>query len=160
MNILEFALQMEKDGEAYYRQIAHRTANKGLRTILTMLADEEVKHQQIVESMRQSLPSLGDSQVLTRAKNIFAEMKEANMVQPDESGQIDLYQRAQSLEAKSRDFYAEKAKDAEGSEQTALLMALSIEEDKHYCLLGNIVDFVSRPQQWLEDAEFNNMDNY
>jgi rubrerythrin len=151
---------MEKDGEAFYRQMAHRTANKGLRTILTMLADEEVKHQQIVESMRQTVPSLGDSQVLTRAKNIFAEMKEADEVQPDESSQVELYQQAQALEEKSRDFYAEKAKAVDDNEQADLLEALSVEEDKHYRLLGNLVDFVSRPQRWLEDAEFNHLEDY
>ncbi|HEW78498.1 MAG TPA: rubrerythrin, partial [Phycisphaerales bacterium] len=40
MDIFKYAMQMEKDGEDYYRQLAQQTSNKGLQTILTMLADE------------------------------------------------------------------------------------------------------------------------
>ncbi len=75
MELFDFAIQMEKDGEAYYRRLSHRTANTGLRAILTMLADEEVKHQQLFEQMKASKGELQGSQVLTRTKNIF--------VQPD-----------------------------------------------------------------------------
>jgi len=51
MNIFEYAMQMEKDGEDYYRQLAQQTVNKGMRTILAMLADEEVKHYNVLESV-------------------------------------------------------------------------------------------------------------
>ena len=33
MDIFAYAIQMEKDGEAYYRQLSHRTGNHGLKTI-------------------------------------------------------------------------------------------------------------------------------
>ncbi|MFH1613968.1 MAG: ferritin family protein [Planctomycetota bacterium] len=46
VDIFDYALQMEKDGESFYREIAQKTSNKGLQAILTMLADEEVKHDQ------------------------------------------------------------------------------------------------------------------
>lgn len=44
MNIFEFAMQMEKDGEAFYREIAKKTKNSGLQKIFNTLADEEVVH--------------------------------------------------------------------------------------------------------------------
>ncbi len=31
MNIFEYAMQMEKDGEAYYRQLVQKVDNKGLK---------------------------------------------------------------------------------------------------------------------------------
>jgi hypothetical protein len=34
------------------------------------------------------------------------------------------------------------------------------EEHKHYLLLERIIDFVSRPEQWLEDAEFYHLEDY
>ncbi len=34
MNIFEYAMQMEKDSEDYYRQLAQQTVSKGMRTIL------------------------------------------------------------------------------------------------------------------------------
>jgi len=40
MNTFEYAMQIEKDGEDYYRQLAQQTISKGMRTILAMLDDE------------------------------------------------------------------------------------------------------------------------
>ena len=41
MNIYDFAIQMEKDGEAYYRELGERSKQEGLKYIFTLLADEE-----------------------------------------------------------------------------------------------------------------------
>ncbi|MCF7973392.1 MAG: ferritin family protein [Phycisphaerae bacterium] len=160
MELFDYAIQMEKDGEAYYRQLSHRTANTGLRTVLTMLADEEVKHQQLFEQLKVSKGSLQASQVLTRTKNIFAQMKESGDLIPDETGHIDLYQKAQALEKKSQDFYLEKSNEADNAENRDLLVMLAKEEQVHYFILENIINFLSKPQTWLEDAEFVHLDEY
>jgi rubrerythrin len=41
-----------------------------------------------------------------------------------------------------------------------IFLKLADEEKKHYFLLENIIDFVSRPQKWLENAEFYHLDEY
>lgn len=160
MELFDYAIQMEKDGEAYYRQLAHRTANTGLRTILTMLADEEVKHQQLFQQLKSSKGSLQASQALTRTKNIFAQMKESGDVIPNEADQIELYEKAQSLEKQSEAFYLEKAQDAGDDGVKELLELLAKEEQNHYIILQNIIDFLTKPQTWLEDAEFTHLDEF
>ncbi len=42
MGIYEFAMQMEKDGESYYRDLAQKVDNKGIKNILGFLADATV----------------------------------------------------------------------------------------------------------------------
>lgn len=76
---------MEKDGEQFYREIAKKTDNKGLQAILTMLADEEVKHYQAIESMRKNKYQMGETNLLDDAKNIFIKMKDQ-----DETSEPDL----------------------------------------------------------------------
>ena len=160
MDILAFAIQMEKDGEAYYRQLAHRTTSTGLRTILNMLADEEVKHQQTIDDLKGAVRPLGPCEVLTRAKNIFAEMNAEDAAFSDESSQIAMYEKAKDMEEQARTFYEERGRELGDSQQTAVFSALAQEEAKHARLLENIIDFVARPQTWLEDAEFNHLDEY
>jgi hypothetical protein len=41
-----------------------------------------------------------------------------------------------------------------------MLVMLAKEEQVHYFILENIINFLSRPQAWLEDAEFVNLDEY
>ena len=63
-NIFEYAMQMEKDGEDYYRQLAQKIDNNGMKTILTMLADEEVKHYNAIEKIKKQKTQIAESEVL------------------------------------------------------------------------------------------------
>ncbi|MBN2591566.1 MAG: ferritin family protein [Sedimentisphaerales bacterium] len=160
MNIFDFALKMEKDGEGFYREIAAKTKNKGLQVILTMLADEEVKHYKAIESMKLDNYEMAETSILNKAKNIFVEMKEQEQEFETDKEQIVLYEKAQEIEKKSQDFYNEKAQQADSQEQKNLFVELAKEEEKHYFLLENIIKFVSKPKQWLEDAEWNHLEEY
>lgn len=160
MDIFEFAQQMEKDGENYYRELVGKTDNKGLRNIFTMLADEEVKHYNIIQGMKEGQYNITETKILNNAKNIFEDMKEGGEEFTSEGDEIKLYQKAQDIEKRSRDFYAEKAGEAEQNEQKEIFQKLSSEESKHYFLLDNIIEFVSRPQLWLENAEWYHLEEY
>jgi len=76
-DIFSYALQMEKGAQTYYRQMAHRTDNPRLKTILTMLADEEVLHQQVITRMWTGYPHVQAGEVLTWPRDIFTGTKEA-----------------------------------------------------------------------------------
>ena len=52
MDIFEFAMEKEKYAEHFYRELADRTDNTGLKSILNMLAGEEVKHYETVRPCR------------------------------------------------------------------------------------------------------------
>ena len=160
MNIFEYAMQMEKDGENYYRELAQKTNNKGIKTILTMLADEEVKHYNAVEQMMTTNPQMAETTILTDAKNVFEQIKKGQGAFDIDVGQIQLYKKAQDIEEKSRDFYLEKANRVEKEYQKELFLKLAGEEKKHYFLLENIINFVSRPETWLENAEFFHLEEY
>ncbi len=160
MNIYDYAMKMEKDGEAYYRELAAKTSNKGLKNILTMLADAEVAHFELFRGMRENKDvSVGESDIIDNVKNVFARMKKEGSSEPDLS-EVDLYRRAQELEEQSRDFYLGKAAEAAVAEQKEILLEIAEEEKRHYHILENIIDFVSRPEQWLEDAEWYHLEEY
>lgn len=160
MDIFDFALKMEKDGEDFYRKIAAKTNNKGLQKIVTMLANEEVKHYQAIESMKQDKYQMAQTTILDDARNIFVEMKEQKQEFEPDHDQVKLYEKAQEIEKKSQDFYNEKAQQADSDEQKKLFVDLAKEEEKHYFLLENIIKFVSTPKQWLEDAEWYHLEDY
>lgn len=160
MNIFEFAMQMEKDGEQYYRELASKTNDKGLISIFNMLADDEVKHYHIIQQMMNNqTTAMVDTEVLANAKNIFAEMKQTGQSMVSDTSQIDMYRHAQENEKKSEDFYRQKAAEVDESNRD-ILLRMAEEEKRHYFLLDNIIEFVNRPDTWLENAEFNHLDEY
>jgi len=160
MDIFEYAMQMEKDGEQYYRTLVEQTENKGLRTIFTELANDEVKHYKVIEKMRNEASEMVDTNILADAQNIFQEMKESGQSFDFDVKQIDIYRQAQQVEQKSRDFYLDKADEIKEPYQRELFLKLAEEEKKHYFILENIIEFVSRPETWLENAEFYHLEEY
>jgi rubrerythrin len=161
MGIFDFAMEKEQFAEQYYRKLADGAPHKGLISIFTMLADEEHGHYEVVLKMKQGVPAeVADTILLTNAKTIFAKMRQSREKFKFGNSQIDLYKKAQDIERDSRSFYRQKAVDAQDPRQKAIFNTLAEEENKHYFLLENIIEFVSRPQTWLENAEFHHLEQY
>jgi len=160
MNIFEFAMEKEKYSEDYYRQLADKSNNKGLKAIFNMLADEEVKHYKIVSDMKEDVaPDLAETTVLSDAKDVFAKMRESVQSFNFDVSQTNLYRKAREIEKQSRDFYLKKTNEVKEG-QKEIFLKLADEEKKHYFLIDNIIDFVSRPETWLENAEFYHLEEY
>ena len=164
MNIYDYAIQMEKDGEEYYRELGQKSNHEGLNYIFTLLADEEVSHYTILEEMKANNPdavlSEKEQDVLKNAKNIFAEMKEKVGEMNFDLPQADFYRKALETEEKSIEYYLEMSEKVESDEHKAIFKRLASEEKKHKFLMQYLVDFISRPITWLEDAEFNHLGEY
>ncbi len=159
MDIYEYAMQMEKDGESLYREVASKTGNGGLKTILTMLADAEVKHYRLFQNMKKNdKVGMPDSPILNDVKNVFIQMREKKQFEADAS-QIELYKKAQDIEKQSRDFYLDKAEEVV-PEQKKIFLKIAEEEKRHYLILENIIRFVSQPDIWLENPEWYHLEDY
>ena len=161
MDIFEFAMQMEKDGEEFYRKLAETCNDVGLKNILTMLADEEVDHFRIIEHMskKEGDPDKKQSQLLDNVKNIFIQMKDEDKDFDIECSQADSYRKAREIEEKSMNFYTERANETEGK-QKDLFLQLAEEERKHVYLMDSLVEFVTEPESWLDNAEWHRFDQF
>lgn len=165
MNIYQFAMQMEKDGEDFYRRLAKEATVPGLAKIFIMLADEEVKHYKVVEqlSRKEENPPSADTAILENVKNVFVGMRE-------EKGQLFIdvtaatasYRKVCTIEDESEKFYREKAEQTEDKNERRIFFRLAGEEANHLRIMENILEFVSRaePGNWLENAEWHHLDEY
>jgi len=159
MDIYEYAMQMERDGENYYRELEAKTPNKGLRTIFAMLADAEVRHCKLFQNMKvHDKVHVADSPILKDVKNIFIQMREQNQTEVDVS-HMEMFKKALDIERKSRDFYLEKAHGVDQS-QKEVFLKIADEEKRHYFILEKIIDFVERPSYWLENPEWYHLEDY
>jgi rubrerythrin len=157
MDMFDFAMQMEKDGEAYYRELAQKSADKGLARIFTMLADEEVRHYGIFSRMKTGQVMVPPTSILANVKNIFVEMKEKGEPFGVSANEISAYRKAQDIEKKTEDFYREKAAEVKESSQKENFLRIADEERNHFLILDGIIEFVQRPKTWLENAEWSNI---
>jgi rubrerythrin len=162
MSIFEFAMKMEQDGEKFYRELAGKTQNAGLKQIFTYLADEEVKHYRLFKGIleRQAM-DYDSSDVLEHSKSIFTEMKASGAVDVSaDTPQVDGYRFALEMEKKAYTFFEEKCTEATDPKEKKFLEVIAKEERRHYHLIESIIEFVSQPEEWVENAEFNNLTEY
>jgi rubrerythrin len=158
MDIFDFAIQMERDGEQFYRDAAARTPHKGLQTILILLAEDEKKHARVITDMHRETGDMEPTAVLDRAKNVFVQMK-AFGGRIDLSGdEAALYSEAMVLEQRSIDFYLDRAEQVRSEDQKALFRRLADEEQQHYRLLQEMAELIKQPRTWLENARFSHLD--
>ncbi|MFA7091846.1 MAG: ferritin family protein [Arcobacteraceae bacterium] len=155
MNVYDYAMKVEKDGEAYYKELASKSPNAGLKKVFTLLADAEVKHYQVFKSMRdkdgQDFKALDIS---TDTKTIFETLKaEKNSVNLN-LDEIKFYEDAIKREDDSYHFYLKKADELEDEEEKTVFMNIAQEELKHKAILEDILAFIQEPTNWVGSAEF------
>ncbi len=160
MNIFDYAMQMERDGEKYYREIAGKSSDKGLAAVMNLLADEEVKHYEILEGLRTGVPELEETRVLDDARNIFLQLRDQGVTFEKEEPQIAMYKKAREIEELSVKFYREKSAEVDDPARKRILERLAAEEERHFFLMENLVRMLGQPYTWLENAEFVKLERY
>ncbi|MFH2146248.1 MAG: ferritin family protein [Candidatus Omnitrophota bacterium] len=158
MNIFDYAMQIEKEGDALYTEFARTAPNKGMTTIFTELAEQEKKHYEIFKKMKERQDvSIAGTSSLSNSKGVFAKWKEEKNKFDFNISQADLYRKALEIEQKSIDFYMDKSREADNIKQKKIFEGIADEERAHYDVVENVIEFITKPERWVENAEFGKM---
>ena len=161
MEILQFAIAMELDGEKYYSAQAAKNEGNPLQTVFRSLAKDEAKHAMLLQSKVDSTPyTLVDHDDLTGQLSLFYQsddFKNAVEALPD---QVEVYMTALDLEKKSIDLYTDMYGKASDNEAKELFNFLIEEEKHHFAVIEELYHHVNRPNEWVESAEFGVREEY
>lgn len=153
MKQIEFAIEMEKDGERFYLDQADK--HKGLRSVFHMLAEDERSHAAILKRrMERAAYDLEDNRTLEEARSVFAGLPDFHVEIKDVPDQLDLYRAGVEMEKESIKLYEDLLEKAETEADKDLYRFLVREEIEHRDILEELVLLVSRPAEWVESAEF------
>jgi rubrerythrin len=162
MKILDYALQMEADGKAYYEKLAKQATHPGLKTIFQRLAEDEQKHYEIFQKLISKAGDLAmqESTVLAETKNIFSQLRAGTSPPAGTEDSLAAYRHAMKLEAESCRLYEQAAAETPDSATQKLLLKIADEERHHFNILENIYLFISAPDQhpaWAESTNFDEL---
>ncbi len=161
MNLLEYAIKMEADGAQYYAKQAETNKGNSLYTVCTLLAKEELRHEQILKNKAESLSySLDESTIKDEVKTLFDEMDDFKNELKKIPSQLDFYRFALENEQKSIDLYTEFAHNAANDEEKKLFEYLVEQEKEHYAIVDEFVKILTHAEQWVESAEFGVREDY
>lgn len=159
MDMFEFSIQMEKDAEALYRKMAENAPAPGVKKILLMLAEDEVKHRLVIEKLQKKMSIEPQEGVALDIKTVFDEMKNDESIRSISVDAVEDYEKAVEIEKRGMEFYKEKFAETDNPADKHLFEVLMKQETYHYKTVENLLDMVQRPVWWVENAEFSPQDN-
>ncbi len=162
MDFINYALEMEKETKNYYIDLAEKcVTNEGVKNILLMLAREHEKHSEAFKQIEEdNCSGMEDTDSFKEVDKLFRTMKENKQTFSCDIDQIELYKKALNLVTKKYDFYQETLEKVECPESRKVIEKISQEEKHQKYVLENIVEMVTRPDVWVEDAEFYHFEEY
>jgi len=161
MSVFEFAMKMEEDGRAYYLNLAEKTEVPHLKKILNELADDELKHFKIFKAMNEKEKAEyredEKTTIFSTTKNVFEALKTEGKDHSFGGDLMDTWKQALEVEQKSENLYREKAEEVGDDNYKSILHKIADEEKRHQMIIENVIHFLDKPKQWLEDAEWHNL---
>ncbi len=162
MHNLEFAIKMEMEGRQYYLEQAKKNQdNTALNKVFIILADSEKEHEELLRkrlNKEDYIITEGDS--AGKIKSVFDGLKDYEASQIRDTTQLDVYRLATDIEEKSIELYQEMLKEAKDDKDKKLLEFLLKEENQHLVLFDELVKMLTRPEEWVESAEFGLREDY
>jgi rubrerythrin len=159
MEIFDFAMKMELQGKAVYENLSASAKLPGISTIYASLAADEQKHYEVFRDLKAGKQwVMTDSPALDQARTVFAQLLSEKDRALDLHEDLDAFRVGLQMELDSIKLYEGMAKKEDDPEKSQLYLRLANEEKKHYNIIDNICDFLTRPKYYLAWREFSNLD--
>jgi rubrerythrin len=166
MEIFAYTIELKKEKEAFYRQLSHDATYEGVRELFGLLANEEARHREAIEEMEDSVNiKLDPTTIKKDAKQAFKKIQneldiQEKEVPPFNDRTLKLYEKALQYEKKAEALFMQKAKEATDSCQQEMFRKIATDEREHKAVIQALIDFVSKPERWLENAEWYHLEEY
>lgn len=161
MNILEFAINMELEGEKYYLEQAEFNKDNGLSVVFSFLAEDERRHAELLRNKSKNAAYvLEDSEALSELNNVFKGLENFQDQIKEIPQQIDAYRKALETEQESIDLYKKLLEEETDNQGKELFRYLIKQEHDHYTTLEELVSMLSKSEEWVESAEFGLRSDY
>ncbi len=157
LEILKRAILLEMQGKSFYEGMASATASEGVRTIFTIMAEEEEKHKSVLSKKYREYETSGStgSAVDLGSPEVFAEKVLSEKIRSEigaagyEAAGIGA---AIELEKNAVKLYKEEAEKSGDEGVSTLFRELALWEQSHMTFLSNLYDDLIE-ESWNE-ADF------
>ena len=157
--LLAVGVQKERAAREFYVQAAAKTKVPLGKKMLQLLADEETKHERLLESWSAAGKCPVDLSFSAAGRDLLArgKAKVEKDVKPA-TGDLEAIDVGRDMERQAIAFYADAAKNAGDKASKDLLLRLEGEERKHLALLTDLYEYMKDPNLWSvrdEGAHFD-----
>ena len=155
-NAIKTAIQMEKDGFAFYKKASAQTSSDMGRDIFESLANDEQLHLEVFQKLFQDKIEKNEWDNLVNSSKKYADinifpkdLKQIEGANPD-TNELDALEIAMNSEREAIDYYGE-IKDKTKDEDIRKIINEIIEQEKnHYSILQEEFDYLGKTGYWFE----------
>jgi rubrerythrin len=159
LEALQAAMQIERDGYAFYAAVARETKDSNAVKMFLTLARDEMEHLGRLETIYCALSKDTRWPTATRssvsAHNVFPAAQQPTSTATPDMGELAALERGIQAEVDSIAFYQQTLRDAENPKARALYEYLIREEEKHLRILQAEYDYLTETGFWFNDQEFS-----
>jgi rubrerythrin len=148
MDEIKIALQLEKDGYAYYAEAAERCQNDYGKKMFERLARDEIDHRKRFRAIAEDLFGEVDEGE-GRHLDIFENIDFSTV-----SGEYAALDHAIAFEKKAQRFFADAAERARDENLKKLFRTIAREEETHRALLEAERAYLHKSGIWFDYQEF------
>jgi rubrerythrin len=164
LKAIETAIQIEKDGLAFYSEAARQTDDPNGKKMFRSLARDEAAHLKLFEDARQALLERGNwlspEEVAAISLGEFdrppvfpkgGEIRTAEIPERE----LDALQRGLQAEKDSIAFYSQQRDKTDDPDGKAMYAYLVEQEEGHRTILQGEYDYLTRTGFWFDFQEFS-----
>ncbi|MEM2954789.1 MAG: ferritin family protein [Candidatus Nanoarchaeia archaeon] len=162
---LKMAIDLEKKGYDIYKRAAEKTNNKLGKLTLEAIAEKELDHIKAIEKYMNSIgiDISGVNQAISlinikdKKDYIIPIMENLKVglgaISKEDTTLEETYKVAMQLERDSFSLYKRLANQAEDESSRRFFEFLMKEEDTHYEILQETLDYLNHPADWFKNNE-------
>jgi rubrerythrin len=154
------AEEMELEAFGYYTNLAKETEVREVAGAFTMIAKEEKKHAEMFKQMgiQGSVNTIPDS--TWDPKEVFEKLSKNSAASSKLVTAVDAYNKIIEREYDSVSYYEGLKKESNDEQDNMALEFIIKEEKKHAKVFESILEFINSPKTWVENAEFNIIEDF
>jgi len=158
VDAIKMAIQLEKDGRAFFEEAAQKTENALGKKMFETLAKDEIEHLHTFQRIFGTITEEGNWEELARKRPKIGKVPvfegkrdEQKAVNP---GELDALRKAMNIEKEAIDFFRKAAEETEDPIAKQIFTRIRGEEEYHYDYLQAQHDALSHSGLWYDIAEF------
>ena len=161
--ILEEAMDVERQGEAFYQEAAVLVQDPMGKRAFEVLAKDEIKHLRLLQTEYEAMQKDNEWVGLDEAKargpraavKLFPDKRDAALIIPGDATDLDALEIAMDFEEKGYKMYHKASVEADDSKAKELFDFLAKQENDHYVFVQKTHEYLATEGAWyFDEREF------
>ena len=161
LTALEEGMEVERQGEAFYKEAAEHVQDPMGKAVFQTLAREEVQHLRILQAEYEAIHSNKEWIELDEAKawepttplKLFPDKRDAALIIPADASDVDALELAMKFEEKGYNMYVKAGAETDDPKGKELFDFLAKQENMHYAFLQRTHEYLTTEGAWYFDEQ-------